>query len=438
MSKSGAVMSKSGAVMSKSEYFGVSFLLAWLLLSGTALWAQDSASGPSAEEWRARGDAAKQAGEFVEAAEAYSIVLERYPDDVDLLLARGMVRWWADRPSSARVDLVRVLELDPANAEAMRVLEQVDEALEWRGSARLMWVEELEEERSLTRTTQPLQVYGVEKRWGDRWEVGASGSLDLSEKRYVNEPLDIDTLLQSKYFDNVLLKASWRGGSQRVYGHFGYSPSEGVPTSYGVAWSWRPSWKGFDFGTALRGGYDYFYHWSQVGRDYGGIDLSAKRGRFSAEVDYQRSLVREAEMFGRGPAVVDTLWMIGSNGQDHLLATLGMRVFQRTGLRVELGYEYSNYEYGTTLYYAPHFRQILSAGLAVEDRWGGLVYAAKFSGGSDDGGKEIDGTPVGGRGFWRGDLELGWDFGPVVTTVRGGLFSNPVYEASTLGVQVSF
>jgi tetratricopeptide (TPR) repeat protein len=62
---------------------------------------------------------------FDEAADLYERVLRQHPDDIDALCGLGRLDIEADRLDSARAYFQRVVEIDPANADAAMILESI-------------------------------------------------------------------------------------------------------------------------------------------------------------------------------------------------------------------------------------------------------------------------------------------------------------------------
>jgi hypothetical protein len=294
---------------------------------------------------------------------------------------------------------------------------------------------EIEENKTETKTILPLQTYLIGKTIKESFYVGLSASFDNSERSYINKELGIDTVLKTKYMDNYLIKLNWNSGSNRVYTHVAYSATEEKMTSYGAAWSYSKLIGTNRIGGALRTGYDYFYHWTNSGRDYGGLNLNFNRARFNLELDYERTLVRSAERY-EIITLGDTLWSSGTNGGIIIGAGCGFLLFKKTGLRLDAKYEYSDYRFGSLRFYATNDRQLIYGGLSVDDKFHRLIYSGTVHAGYDDGGRERDGKEIDSKLFWKAGASLGWDFGFMIVSANASLFSNAVYQSEMFGTKI--
>jgi len=297
-------------------------------------------------------------------------------------------------------------------------------------------ITELEEGKTETRTIIPLQSYLFGKTFKDNFYAAFSASFDNSERSYINRALNIDTVLKTKYMDNYLLKLNWSGDKSRIYTHASYSSTEKKITAYGAAWSYTKLIETGRIDGAVRAGYDYFYHWTNSAKDYAGINMHIQRSRFDLSVDFERMLVRTADRF-QTVSPADTIWSRGTNAGAILSAKMGFMIFKPLGLALETGYEFSDYQFGSLLFYSTNDRQLAYGGLSADNSYRRFIYSASVRAGYDDGGKERNGSDVEGKLFWKSAIGLGWDFGVIVLTINANLFSNAVYQSQVAGLKIA-
>ena len=108
-------------------------LLAACLLTAAAL--DPLARAGSTNDQRAEGMALYQQGRYAEAVSRFDVVLERHPNDTEVLIRRGNAYLRMDRPSKAVGDFERVIHRDPLSTSgwtdkgvALLMLGRLDEA----------------------------------------------------------------------------------------------------------------------------------------------------------------------------------------------------------------------------------------------------------------------------------------------------------------------
>jgi len=85
--------------------------------------AQKQTSWPNrVRAYLARGEILRKMNRFEEALEMYNRVLQQNPDDSDLLYARAMIAEKVDRLDITEADLLKVLSIEPENANALNAL----------------------------------------------------------------------------------------------------------------------------------------------------------------------------------------------------------------------------------------------------------------------------------------------------------------------------
>ncbi|MBL8028555.1 MAG: hypothetical protein JNL74_19175 [Fibrobacteres bacterium] len=303
--------------------------------------------------------------------------------------------------------------------------------------AEMKSIVELEDNRTETRTVLPLQNYFIGKSIKESFYAAFAASFDNSERSYINKEAGIDTVLNAKYMDNYLLKLNWHSESHKIYTHASYSATEEKLTSYGAAWCYTKITEAGRFDGAIRAGYDYFYHWTNSGRDFGGINLGFQKSRFNMAIDLERALVRSSNRFDINSAG-DTLWSEGTNAGTIINAEAAFMLSKSAGVKFEGGYQFSNYQFGSLLFYSTNKRQLAYGGLSADKSYKRLIYSATLRAGYDDGGFERNGIDVDSKLFWKTGLCLGWDFGFMIVKLDADLFSNAVYQSQVAGIKLAY
>jgi len=374
-------------------------------------------------------------GHLDEAENRYDLLLKLNPASVDALCGKARIAWFGNRPFAAHTLYRKVLAVDPGNEEALSQIAKIRGLNGVHGALSAKLIEETENRTSYTATVLPLSELRISKRVTDLLELQAGVLLDKSQKRYRIADQGVDDLLESRFFGNVFMRTIFFHKKQTLFVHCGISPSDSLLSGFTVAYT-PPllNLAMMNITNTLEAGYDYFYYWSAAGKDFLSDNLRVTIKNWEVFLRLHGAQVRSQAVFHLGASAADTLWTIQKNTQFATREALQYKVPISTELRMFVAHEYSDYFHRSTLYYAPHRRNVESIGTDLAGKAGFFDYALNAEGGYDHGGIEADGSRSPADFFGSGSLELGLSWKQAKLSARGRLFQNPRYQATVYGL----
>ncbi len=371
-------------------------------------------------------------GEYKNGIDFYNKVLKINPDHREALMGKGRLQSWSGLPYSAIKTFKKVLKTNKEDKEALAEIEKLKKIFRIRASFGLKYIEELEEEKSLTKSSTPLQEYSLTKRLGNYLDLGLAAVIDESERHYINKELDIDTLLKKKLVDNLMGKMTISPPIGKFYLHGGWSYNESQFTTLGLAYNFNKKFATIQASNTLKGGYEYFYHWNNIGKHYVADAIRLDWKSLTLNVELEVANVREFRVFDISDNKTDSIWHVGINPYKNLKSSIHYKLLKKPSLDVLGGIEYADYKFGSNLYYTPHKRSLIFAGFNISGNISRFQYGADLKGGIDDGGTELNDKAIETKNFYDVKANIGWDFGLLLLDLGGRVFVNQAYEAKII------
>lgn len=377
-------------------------------------------------------------GELDSAMIVYTEILEIDSTYAEAWAGIGKMYYWQDFPKTALGYYEESIKLDPENKEIQKEYLLVRNELDYVPYATLSYVNESEETYEINAF---VQKYGLNKRIDDHFSFSINFLLDKSDRDYIDNTADT-----SRWFDNTWIKASWITSNNKVSAFTGASVSDSRLTSYGLNWISSFKVSKVKFKNNLTFGYDYFYYWNKVGKDYVSNSFSATYKKFSVDVSGMYGVVRKDTIADYYASKYDQ----DNNPHRGYRISLKYQVFKVPKVFVSFGHSYLDFDYKAPLYYTPYERILDGVALSAYYALKGFhVYSEyEYNIGRETYYVEVEDGPGQGSGqgqgqgstfekrylydnnSWRASFEIGYSMKRIVLSIGGNHFQNPYYESS--------
>lgn len=379
-------------------------------------------------------------GELDSARNVYSEILELDNTYAEAWAGIGKMHYWQNSPKTALKYYEEALKLDPENRVHQKEYQQVTGELAYRPTATFSYMNETEDTYEINAF---VQKYGVSKRIDDHFSFSVNFLLDKSNRAYLDHSADT-----VRWFDNTWIKASWITSNNTVSIYTGASVSDSRITSYGLNWisSFRISELRFKNNLSL--GYDYFYYWNKVGKDFISNSLNARYKKFILNVSGMYGVIRENII---ADYYADKFEM-DENPHRGYGVSLGYQLFKIPRVIVSLGHSYLDFDYRAPLYYTPYDRTLngvsLSAYYSLNDFYvysdleynlGREAYYEEVESGQGQGaqqGTTFNKVYLENINTWSASFELGYSIKKIILSVGGAHFENPFYQSTNIFLSV--
>ena len=371
-------------------------------------------------------------GELDSARIVYSDILKRDKTYAEAWAGIGKMYYWQNSPKTALKYYDEAIKLDAENKEIQKNYMQIKNELAYIPGVSLSYVNESEDSYSINAF---VQKYGLKKRFNDHFSFSFNFLLDKSDRDYLDDSADTN-----RWFDNTWIKASWITSNNVLSAFTGASKSDSRFTSYGLNWISSFNISNVKFKNNFSLGYDYFYYWNEIGKDYISNSISATYKKFSLNVSAMYGIIKEDTIADDYADKYD----IDNNPHRGYGISLKYQLFKKPKVFVAIGHSYLDYDYKSPLYYTPYERILDGVSLSAYYSLKGFYVYSDFAYniGRESYYEEIENGQGQGQGrkfkkiylndidSWSANIEIGYSLKRISFSIGGSHFQNPFYKSS--------
>lgn len=354
-----------------------------------------------------------------EAISVYDSILSVDSLNVSAWAGAGKLYYWLGRPVKSSYYYKKALQIEPQNSEYIEQYDRVRSELALSVNYQFHYINESEpvalgSDTKAYNIDALMQRIVINKRAGDRFLLTFSALLDHSDREYSWQEKE------SRWFDNTYLKLTYLAGNNRIGIHGGYSISDSIFSTYGIAWEISGRFKNLKISNTLSAGYDYYYYWNKVGHDYASDYLRFEYKNLILEGVYRFANVRELYLLdtdapGRNPGHLYTV-------------SLRYNLFKNPKISVGLYHQFRDYKYRSPLYWSPQDRKLNGANIGIYWKISEKMYFYSYGNiGKDN--YDIE--------HWEASAELGYTLKAFSITAGAYRFYNPWYESFNANISLT-
>ena len=362
-------------------------------------------------------------GELDSARIVYSYILKRDRTYAEAWAGIGKMYYWQNCPKTAVEYYVEAINLDPENKVIQKNFLQIKNELAYVPSVSLSYINESEDSYKINAL---VQKYRLKKRINDHFSFSINFLLDKSDRDYSDDIADTN-----RWFDNTWIKASWITKNNTLSAFLGASKSDSRLTSYGLNWITSFNISNIKFKNNLSFGYDYFYYWNNIGKDYISNSFSATYRKFSLNVSGMYGVIKEDTI---ADYYADK-YEIDNNPHKGYGITLKYQLFKKPKVFVSIGHSYLDYDYKTPLYYTPYERILDGISFSAYYSLKGFYVYSDFAYniGRESTGENSEFIDI---DSWSANIEIGYSLKKISFSVGGSHFENPFYKTSNVSFTI--
>jgi tetratricopeptide (TPR) repeat protein len=200
------------------------------------------------------------AGKFDSAIITYEQIINIDPTYAEAWGGIGKIYYWKEMPYTAISYLEKAIQLDPSNKTWQKNLDNINKVISYKPSFTSLFITESEEVYTIEAKIQKLRL---SKRLSNTIDINVNTLLDHSDRNY-----EIDSLDSKRWYDNTWLILNFIKPKNRFSLNVGYTLSDERLSSYGFSWSSYFKKAKFKFRNTINLGYDYYYYWNEVGKNF--------------------------------------------------------------------------------------------------------------------------------------------------------------------------
>lgn len=379
-------------------------------------------------------------GELDSAKMIYSEVLQKDRTYAEAWSGIGKMCYWQNLPKEALTYYEEAIKLDPENEVYQNEYLLISNNLAYSPYATFSYVNESEETYNINAF---VQKYGLNKRINDHFAFSVNFLLDKSDREYIVE--SADTI---RWYDNTWIKASWITVNNTLNIYSGASVSDSRFTSYGLNWISTFKISKVKFNNNFAFGYDYFYYWNKVGKDFISNSISATLKKFSLDASGMYGVVRENVIADYYADKYD----LDKNPHRGYGISLKYQLFKIPKVFVSIGHSYLDFDYKSPVYYTPYERTLNGISLSayyslegfyvyteIEYNLSREAYYEEVETGQGQGsqqGRKFDKHYLYNNTTWNGSFELGYSIKKMTFSIGGAHFQNPYYQSTNVFLSI--
>lgn len=345
----------------------------------------------------------------------------------------GNMYYWREKPYSAIPYYEKAMALDPANTLWQKKLANIKRIIAYNASATFLYVNEREESYNIDAF---IQKYSLSKRITSLVDLSVSTLFDRSNRDYYGDSLDA-----IRWYDNSWLKLNCILPNNRFSAYVGFTKSDSRLSTYGANWTSYFKLSALKFKNSITAGYDYYYYWNQVGKNFLTDNFTISYKKFNLDLGIIYGAVIDNYVADYYADVYDTI------ANPHHAYSIGLKyqLFSKPKISIGLRHSYYDFTYQSPRYYSPNERYLdgvffssyyemknFYAYVDFSYNLGQETYYEEATNGAIQGPSvRYDEFVNNNLNNWASNIDFGYNRNSISFSMGGGRFYNPYYENTT-------